>query len=247
VPTSRRTSTNWRTELPITTTIYDTSHLFFFGDLNFRLDLPDTHPLYGPDNQQALISALHNESEREELKEYDQLRVEHKKGTAFVGLREGEFWKFKCTYKYGIGEVDKYSSLRTPSWTDRVLYATHADDPETPEKSNITNLLYTSVPGYTTSDHKPVVSLLLLPPPSPSVTPGEIPVLKLPAGFKPVPIAYASLKSTIGRVLDRILGYVLSILTLLGAGSTMIGIGNVILGMSMLTFWRKNVGTASGV
>lgn len=77
------------------TTIYDTSHLFFFGDLNFRLDLPETHPLYGPDKQQALISALHNESEREELKEYDQLRVEHKKGTAFVGLREGEFWKFK--------------------------------------------------------------------------------------------------------------------------------------------------------
>lgn len=45
------------------------------------------------------------------------------------------------------------SSHRTPSWTDRVLYATYSDDPETPEKSNITDLLYTSVPGYTTSDH----------------------------------------------------------------------------------------------
>lgn len=94
---------------------------------------------------------------------------------------------------------------------------------------------------------KPVVSLLLLPPPSASTVPEEIPVLKLPAGFKPVPIPYASLKSAIGRILDRILGYVLSMLTLLGAGSTMIGIGNVVLGMGVLAFWRKNMSTTSDV
>ena len=76
-------------------TIYDTSHLFFFGDLNFRLDLPGTHPLRRPENHDALVSALDSESKREELKEYDQLSVERKKGTVFVGLREGDFWKFK--------------------------------------------------------------------------------------------------------------------------------------------------------
>jgi len=178
--------------------------------------------------------------------------MEQKKGIVLVGLREGDFWNFKCTYKYGIGEVDKYSSHRTPSWTDRVLYSTYSDDPRTPEKSNITNLLYTSVPGYTTSDHKPVVSLLLLPPsPSTSTPPeereAEIPILKLPADFKPVIMPYVSLKSTVGRVLDRILGYILSILTLLGAGSTMIGVGNFVLGMSVLAFWRKSPGTASDV
>lgn len=147
-----------------------------------------------------------------------------------------------------------------------MLYATYTDDPDTPEKSNITNLLYTSVPGYTTSDHvnlfrpiihfmsdrslvvqKPVVSLLLLPPPSTNLAPEEIPVLKLPTGFKPVPISYASLKSTIGKILDRILGYVLSILTLLGAGSMAIGIGNVVFGMGVLTFWRRIAGTTSDV
>lgn len=58
---------------------------------------------------------------------------------------------------------------------------------------------------------------------------------------------YASLKSTIGRVLDRILGYFLSILTLLGAGSTMIGAGNFVLGMGVLTFWRKSSSTTSDV
>ena len=123
-PSSRKPST-------APTTIYDTSHLFFFGDLNFRLDLPETHSLHGPNNHNALVSALDSESKREELKEYDQLMIERKKSTVFVGLREGEFWKFKvcvprlilqatiragfidpllvqCTYKYGVGEVDKY-------------------------------------------------------------------------------------------------------------------------------------------
>lgn len=56
------------------------------------------------------------------------------------------------TFRYDT-EFRHNSSRRTPSWTDRVLYATYSDDPGAPEKSNITNLLYTSVPGYTTSDH----------------------------------------------------------------------------------------------
>lgn len=175
------------------TTIYDTSHLFFFGDLNFRLDLPETHPLRGPNNHDSLVSALDSESKREDLKEYDQLRVEQKKGAVCVGLREGDFWKFKvcpprfvlrvvicggfmqvcfCSVRTSMGlakstntgergthapqcgaDFSSDSSKRTPSWTDRVLYTTYSDDPQTPEKSNITNLLYTSVPGYTTSDH----------------------------------------------------------------------------------------------
>ena len=45
------------------------------------------------------------------------------------------------------------SSKRTPSWTDRVLYSTYTDSPDKPDESNITNLLYTSIPSYTTSDH----------------------------------------------------------------------------------------------
>ena len=47
-------------------------------------------------------------SSREELKEYDELLQEKKKGNIFVGLREGDFWSFKCTYKYRLKEVDRY-------------------------------------------------------------------------------------------------------------------------------------------
>jgi hypothetical protein len=89
------------------TTIYSTSHLFFLGDLNFRLALPESHPLSAITHPE-LASALTSEATREEMKEFDQLHVERRKGNVFVGLREGEFWKFKCSYKYHLGEVDKY-------------------------------------------------------------------------------------------------------------------------------------------
>ena len=89
-------------------TIYTTSHLFFLGDLNFRLSLPPSHPLFPLIGHQDFSDALQSETTRQELKEYDQLLVERRKRTVFVGLREGDFWKFKCSYKYLLGEVDKY-------------------------------------------------------------------------------------------------------------------------------------------
>jgi hypothetical protein len=90
------------------TTIYATSHLFFLGDLNFRLALPPDHPLSATTTLPEFGSSLGDEQIREEMREFDQLLVERRKGNIFVGLREGEFWKFKCSYKYHLGEVDKY-------------------------------------------------------------------------------------------------------------------------------------------
>jgi hypothetical protein len=75
--------------------MYSTSHLFTFGDLNFRLSLPTTHPMSGSLGRPQLLESLSAETGREYLKEYDQLHVERKKGTIFLGLREGDFWKFK--------------------------------------------------------------------------------------------------------------------------------------------------------
>lgn len=94
------------------TTIFSTSHLFFFGDLNFRIDPPPDHALARPSNGIDIARVLEQESAREDLKKYDQLLVERdQKGSAFVGFREGEFWRFKCSYKYKLGEVDKYESV----------------------------------------------------------------------------------------------------------------------------------------
>ena len=114
-------------DLNTPSTIYSTSHLFFLGDLNFRVDIPATHPFSSP---QRIKQALDDENAREELKEFDQLLVQHRKGTVFVGLREGEFWKFKCSYKYLHGEVDKYRHVQQLFLDGVVLY-----DPKTTARS----------------------------------------------------------------------------------------------------------------
>jgi hypothetical protein len=148
------------------------------------------------------------------------------------------------------------SMKRTPSWTDRIMYATHTDSPDTPEKSNITNILYTSIPSYVTSDHvsfpmitsncrltseqKPVVSLLLLPPPTSSSSPETCtpPLLRLPSAYTPTPDPRATLKRYTGRTLDRIIGYIWWLLTLVGAGSTVVGIFNFFLGLAAWRWWK---------
>ncbi|OAX37211.1 DNase I-like protein [Rhizopogon vinicolor AM-OR11-026] len=225
------------------TTMYATSHLFFLGDLNFRVTLPPSHSPPQASIPYDILAILKDDASREQLKEFDQLLNQRRKGAAFIGLREGPFWTFKCTYKYKLGEVDRYNTKRTPSWTDRIMYATHTDSPDTPEKSNITNILYTSIPSYVTSDHKPVVCLLLLPPPTPLSSPETCtpPLLRLPSAYTPSPDPRATLKRYAGRLLDRVIGYTWWLLTLVGAGSTVVGIFNFFLGLAAWRWWRAPV------
>ncbi|KAI6132129.1 inositol polyphosphate phosphatase [Pisolithus croceorrhizus] len=207
--------------------------------------------LWSPGNERPLheeaVSMLSDEKSREALKEFDQLRRAWRDGQVLMGLKEGPFWTFKCTYKYKLGEIDKYNTKRSPSWTDRILYATYTDSPSSPEHSNISNISYTSVPSYTASDHKPVVSMLLLPPPMPatsdesefSETDGRPPTLTLPSAYIPAPDPLATLKRYIGRMLDRIIGYIWAFLTLIGAGSTVVGVFNFFCGYAAWQWWWK--------
>ncbi|KIK49244.1 hypothetical protein CY34DRAFT_797194 [Suillus luteus UH-Slu-Lm8-n1] len=222
------------------TTMYSTSHLFFLGDLNFRITIPPPRPHVQTSQSYDVLAMLKDDASREQLKEFDQLLNQRRKGTAFIGLREGPFWTFKCTYKYKIGEVDRYNTKRTPSWTDRIMYATHTDSPTTPEKSSITNILYTSIPSYVTSDHKPVVCLLQLPPPitSSSSETCAPPMLQLPSSYTPTPDPRATLKRYTGRTLDRIIGSIWWLLAVVGAGSAIVGIFNFFLGLAAWRWWR---------
>lgn len=222
------------------TTMYSTSHLFFLGDLNFRITVPPSRPHVQTSQPYDVLAMLKDDASREQLKEFDQLLNQRRKGTAFIGLREGPFWTFKCTYKYKFGEVDRYNTKRTPSWTDRIMYATHTDSPDTPEKSNITNILYTSIPSYVTSDHKPVVCLLQLPPPTTSLSPETCapPMLQLPSSYTPTPDPRATLKRYTGRTLDRIIGSIWWLLAVVGAGSAIVGIFNFFLGLAAWRWWR---------
>lgn len=208
------------------TTMYSTSHLFFFGDLNFRLTGAPPDVIMDPDHLASSIQHLMHEDVLPDLKEYDQLFQERdQKGAIFTGMKEGDFWKFKCSYKYQLGQVDKYDTKRLPAWTDRIMYASHTDSLEHPFDSTITNCLYTSIPSYTTSDHKPVVSVLLLPPPSEPISPSSTPpTIRLPTRYRPQPDPWANVKKYTGRTLDRIIGYAWWLLHLLLPGPAFIGI-----------------------
>jgi len=82
--------------------IYETTHLFFFGDLNFRIDPPAKM------TRGELEAKIRTGEGREDLRRHDQLSIARAKGTALTSLREGDFWKFQCTYKYEHGQVDQY-------------------------------------------------------------------------------------------------------------------------------------------
>ncbi|KAL5529679.1 hypothetical protein ACEPAG_5664 [Sanghuangporus baumii] len=258
------------------TTIYDTSHLFFLGDLNFRLTFSSSPSITPPENGDAsqpaqemkaqLIEWLKDDFEREKLKEYDELFVERRNGRVFVGLHEGDFWQFKCTYKYKLKEVDRYNEKRSPAWTDRVMFASYFDSPDSPEKSSIEPILYTSIPSYTTSDHKPVVALLLVPthlfssttPPSPSTSTSTststsiprkeegIPTITLPSTYTPTPDKHWILKRYVGRALDRIVGVLWTLLWLVGLGNAAFGLVNFVFGL-VAWKWMGRGGSGNAV
>ncbi|TFK76344.1 DNase I-like protein [Pluteus cervinus] len=220
-------------------TMFSTTHLFYFGDLNFRLQFPETHPMSVICRTKEFAGALDDEIKREEIKDCDQLVNVMKDGRAFADFHEGQFWKFKCSYKYQLGEVDKYSSKRIPSWTDRILYMTSKDAPGASRgDSAITNLLYTSIPSYTTSDHKPIVSLLLMP----SSTDGTASLIT--AGRHSVD-RHANFKRYSGRLVGRVVGVFWWLLTFLGAGSTTVGTINFLLGLGAWRWWGSAPSSSS--
>lgn len=169
--------------------VFDSSHLFIMGDLNYRLaKLPSTGwPKEG--RQSDDILAL--EKERADMVELDTLRAEQREGRVAGGLREGDLSRFAPTYKRIVGQVDGYTKWvscpvcplghahlrkRVPGWTDRILFAswtdpTHLFSPQTtldpipaPVPSTTTQIVaFSSTPELTISDHKPVHAILELP------------------------------------------------------------------------------------
>ncbi|GFR45016.1 hypothetical protein Agub_g6327 [Astrephomene gubernaculifera] len=115
--------------------------VLWMGDLNYRI-------AGNPEVVQYAIS--HNMVEV--LAANDQLRAQQRKGKVLQGFAEMPI-AFAPTFKFHTG-TDDYNLKRTPAWTDRVLYLTHAD----PRFADLQPLYYMSVPELRTSDHKPVIA-----------------------------------------------------------------------------------------
>uniref|UniRef100_A0A3B4Y7B8 phosphatidylinositol-3,4,5-trisphosphate 5-phosphatase n=1 Tax=Seriola lalandi dorsalis TaxID=1841481 RepID=A0A3B4Y7B8_SERLL len=122
------------------------THLFWLGDLNYRLDM----------DIQEILNYI-NRKEFEPLLKVDQLNLEREKNKVFLRFAEEEI-SFPPTYRYERGSRDTYvwqkqkaTGMRTnvPSWCDRVLWKSY------PETHIVCNS-YGCTDDIVTSDHSPV-------------------------------------------------------------------------------------------
>ncbi|CAK9295175.1 unnamed protein product [Gordionus sp. m RMFG-2023] len=123
--------------------ILDHDYIFWFGDLNYRLDVA---------NQENAKLHLTN-NKLHDLMKFDQLTKQKNSGKIFPGFQEGPI-TFPPTYKYdpGTDNFDSSEKARVPSWCDRILWKSASS-----EKVNL--LLYRSHLALRLSDHKPVSAL----------------------------------------------------------------------------------------
>ncbi|XP_021530765.2 phosphatidylinositol 3,4,5-trisphosphate 5-phosphatase 2 isoform X1 [Aotus nancymaae] len=122
------------------------THLFWFGDLNYRLDM----------DIQEILNYI-SRKEFEPLLRVDQLNLEREKHKVFLRFSEEEI-SFPPTYRYERGSRDTYAwhkqkptGVRTnvPSWCDRILWKSY------PETHVICNS-YGCTDDIVSSDHSPV-------------------------------------------------------------------------------------------
>uniref|UniRef100_A0A1I7XF41 IPPc domain-containing protein n=1 Tax=Heterorhabditis bacteriophora TaxID=37862 RepID=A0A1I7XF41_HETBA len=108
--------------------IYDHDAVFWFGDLNYRIN--SESPGWSG----------------------EQLREQQLLGRVFVGFNEPGNLPFRPTYKYDVGTSnwDSSEKARAPAWCDRVLWWTRDRD------THVLQSRYESIEQISISDHKPV-------------------------------------------------------------------------------------------
>lgn len=115
--------------------------IFFFGDLNYRIDLP-----YDDTKRLAMAGLYAN------LLTYDQLNRERSSMHCFNGFSEQEI-AFPPTYKFDRESIlyDSSKKKRVPSYCDRILF--YANSRKTLKINS-----YTSFMDVLYSDHRPVLA-----------------------------------------------------------------------------------------
>ncbi|XP_060078372.1 inositol polyphosphate 5-phosphatase K-like [Ylistrum balloti] len=149
--------------------ILDHDYVFWMGDLNFRLD----------DLKRAEVEREIAAKNYSALLKNDQLLKCKEEGMIFTDFEEGPI-TFAPTYKFDPGTdiYDTSEKQRVPAWCDRILWMVHEDSFQNLDLS-VKQFYYKSLPSYTTSDHKPVISEFQFPvfphPPSQPVVTLQVP------------------------------------------------------------------------
>ncbi|XP_026993932.1 synaptojanin-1 isoform X5 [Tachysurus fulvidraco] len=157
-----------RLSFPMGRLLYSHDYVFWCGDFNYRINLPneEVKELIRQQNWDSLIAG-------------DQLVEQKNAGNVFKGFIEGKL-DFAPTYKYDLfsDDYDTSEKCRTPAWTDRVLWKRRkwnfhkiAEElglnvvgaPVEEEDLHMWapgELKYYSRAELKTSDHRPVVALI---------------------------------------------------------------------------------------
>ncbi|KAG7513083.1 inositol polyphosphate 5-phosphatase K-like [Solea senegalensis] len=150
------------------TGVLDHDVVFWFGDLNFRIEDYDIH----------VVKCAIDSNKLPLLWERDQLNMAKITESILEGFMEGPL-KFPPTYKFDVGThtYDTSAKKRKPAWTDRILWRLRRTGSPVPSHSaalqrgltswlggatKVTQHTYGSHMGYTVSDHKPVSALFSL-------------------------------------------------------------------------------------
>jgi endonuclease/exonuclease/phosphatase family metal-dependent hydrolase len=141
-------------------------HVFWMGDLNYRIDLNTTkgggEPYPSDDKEHhAAVKTLIDAKDWSALYKADQLMQSRDRGEAFHGFTETPpSWAPTFKVKRSVNdETPTYKDQRIPSYCDRVLWKSMP-----PLAGKLVQTKYTSLPRVSTSDHKPVVATFELTP-----------------------------------------------------------------------------------
>ncbi|KAM6986885.1 phosphatidylinositol 4,5-bisphosphate 5-phosphatase A [Aplochiton taeniatus] len=150
------------------TGVLDHDVVFWFGDLNFRIEDYDIH----------VVKSAIESNKLPLLWERDQLNMAKDSESILEGFLEGPL-KFPPTYKFDVGThtYDTSGKKRKPAWTDRILWRIRRTGSPVPTHTaalqrgltswlggttKVTQHAYRSHMSYTISDHKPVSALFSL-------------------------------------------------------------------------------------
>ncbi|CAL8342885.1 unnamed protein product [Lota lota] len=149
------------------TGVLDHDVVFWFGDLNFRIN----------DLEMQVVKSAVESNKLSVLWEKDQLNMAKDSEPVLEGFLEGPL-KFMPTYKFDVGTdtYDTSGKKRKPAWTDRILWRLRATPaagsaPKAGKRTSMSGLTsgtkvtqhcYRSHMEYTVSDHKPVSSIFTL-------------------------------------------------------------------------------------
>ncbi|XP_063751116.1 LOW QUALITY PROTEIN: synaptojanin-1 [Eleginops maclovinus] len=160
-----------RLTFPMGRLLYSHDYVFWCGDFNYRIGLPNEE-----------VKELIKQQNWDALTAGDQLFDQKNAGLVFRGFTEGKL-DFAPTYKYDLfsEDYDTSEKCRTPAWTDRILWkrrkwnfdktaeemnvvgasatsGENEDDPDNPWSQGI--LKFYNRAELKTSDHRPVVSII---------------------------------------------------------------------------------------